>query len=191
MADVAVDAVVPQLAMRIPKTASPMISAPILTMQAEGQGALALASFNCAKTYLTLFQWSKLRRSLWWCGGRLSPWYCRWMFADESILGSLEANLDSCLYIELYYFLRTLPDSYCICRCHQPATQWLGKLWTFASRAWYSCFNKWSESRYTSTLAGGGHLGCSEATERLREVNRLPNSRLVYSVCVKGHCGLL
>jgi hypothetical protein len=56
MADVALDAPVLQLAMRIPKTVSPMISAPILTMQAEGQGASALTSFNCAKAYLTLFQ---------------------------------------------------------------------------------------------------------------------------------------
>ncbi|EAW23674.1 uncharacterized protein NFIA_032380 [Aspergillus fischeri NRRL 181] len=37
MADVAEDARALHLAMRIPKTASPMISAPILTMPAEGQ----------------------------------------------------------------------------------------------------------------------------------------------------------
>lgn len=41
MADVAQDAQALHLAMRIPKTASPMISARILTMPVEGQGVSA------------------------------------------------------------------------------------------------------------------------------------------------------
>jgi hypothetical protein len=51
MADVAGDARALQLVMRIPKTASLMISVPILIMQAEGQGASALMSIFCANAY--------------------------------------------------------------------------------------------------------------------------------------------
>lgn len=51
MADVAKDARGLHLAMRIHKTASPMISAPILTMPAEGQGVSALMNFDSTNTY--------------------------------------------------------------------------------------------------------------------------------------------
>jgi hypothetical protein len=50
MADVAEDARALHLAMRIPKTASPMISARTLTMPAEGQGVSALMNFDCTNT---------------------------------------------------------------------------------------------------------------------------------------------